>query len=203
MTGGLDDTQLRNLAERLIYLRELAARRKSIFESIDGQGKMTDELARKIASVTTKAELEDLYLPYKPKRRTRAEIAREKGLQPLADAILADRTSDPQQLAVGYITEDVPDVKTALEGARDIIAEQISENADLIGRLRNDMKDRAILYSKLVDGKAEAGAKFADYFDHSERWATVPGHRALAMLRGWNEEFLSLAIEVDAMTRRR
>ncbi|MFN3507117.1 MAG: Tex family protein [Allorhizobium sp.] len=197
VTGGLDDTQLRNLAERLIYLRELAARRKSIFESIDGQGKMTDELARKIASVTTKAELEDLYLPYKPKRRTRAEIAREKGLQPLADAILADRTSDPQQLAAGYITEEVPDVKTALEGARDIIAEQISENADLIGRLRNDMKDRAILYSKLVDGKAEAGAKFADYFDHSERWATVAGHRALAMLRGWNEEFLSLSIEVD------
>lgn len=197
VTGGLDDTQLRNLAERLIYLRELAARRKSIFESIDSQGKMTDELARKIAQVATKAELEDLYLPYKPKRRTRAEIAREKGLQPLADAILADRTSDPQQLAAGYITEDVPDVKTALEGARDIVAEQISENADLIGRLRNDMKDRAILYSKLVDGKAEAGAKFADYFDHSERWATVPGHRALAMLRGWNEEFLSLSIEVD------
>ena len=197
VTGGLDDTQLRNLAERLIYLRELAARRKSIFESIDGQGKMTDELARKIAQVTTKAELEDLYLPYKPKRRTKAEIARERGLQPLADAILADRTSDPQQLAVAYITEDVLDVKAALEGARDIIAEQISENADLIGRLRNDMKDRAILYSKLVDGKAEAGAKFSDYFDHFERWATVPGHRALAMLRGWNEEFLSLSIEVD------
>jgi uncharacterized protein len=197
VTGGLDDTQLRNLAERLIYLRELAARRKSIFESIDSQGKMTDELARKIASVTTKAELEDLYLPYKPKRRTKAEIARERGLQPLADAILADRTSDPQQLAAGYITEEVADVKAALEGARDIIAEQISENADLIGRLRNDMKDRAILYSKLVDGKAEAGAKFADYFDHFERWATVPGHRALAMLRGWNEEFLSLSIEVD------
>ncbi len=197
VTGGLDDTQLRNLAERLIYLRELAARRKSIFESIDGQGKMTDDLARKIAAVTTKAELEDLYLPYKPKRRTRAEIAREKGLQPLADAILADRTSDPQKLAAAYITEEVLDVKAALEGARDIIAEQISENADLIGRLRNDMKDRAILYSKLVDGKAEAGAKFSDYFDHFERWATVPGHRALAMLRGWNEEFLSLSIEVD------
>ncbi|MCJ8237638.1 Tex family protein [Peteryoungia algae] len=197
VTGGLDDTQLRNLAERLIYLRELAARRKSIFESIDGQGKMTDDLARKIAAVTTKAELEDLYLPYKPKRRTRAEIAREKGLQPLADAILADRTCDPHKLAEAYITAEVADVKAALEGARDIVAEQISENADLIGRLRNDMKDRAILYSKLVDGKAEAGAKFSDYFDHFERWATVPGHRALAMLRGWNEEFLSLSIEVD------
>ena len=197
VTGGLDDTQLRNLAERLIYLRELAARRKAIVESITSQDKMTDELARKIAMVTTKAELEDIYLPYKPKRRTRAEIAREKGLQPLADAIWADRAADPQTLAAAYITDDVPDVKAALEGARDIVAELISENADLLGRLRNDMKARAILYSKVVEGKEAAGEKFADYFAHFERWATVPGHRALAMLRGWNEEFLTLSIEVD------
>ncbi|CAH0339738.1 Tex family protein [Rhizobium sp. CECT 9324] len=197
VTGGLDDTQLRNLAERLIYLRELAARRKAIVESITSQDKMTDELARKIAMVTTKAELEDIYLPYKPKRRTRAEIAREKGLQPLADAIWADRAADPQVLAAAYITDDVPDVKAALEGARDIVAELISENADLLGRLRNDMKARATLYSKVVEGKEAAGEKFADYFAHFERWATVPGHRALAMLRGWNEEFLTLAIEVD------
>ncbi|WP_159946873.1 Tex family protein [Rhizobium sp. 18065] len=197
VTGGLDDTQLRNLAERLIYLRELTARRKAIVESISSQDKMTDELARKIAMVTTKAELEDIYLPYKPKRRTRAEIAREKGLQPLADAIWADRSADPQVLAAAYITADVLDVKAALEGARDIVAELISENADLLGRLRNDMKARAILYSKVVEGKEAAGEKFADYFAHFERWATVPGHRALAMLRGWNEEFLTLAIEVD------
>ncbi len=197
VTGGLDDTQLRNLAERLIYLRELASRRKAIVESITSQDKMTDELARKIAMVTTKAELEDIYLPYKPKRRTRAEIAREKGLQPLADAIWADRAADPQVLAAAYITDDVPDVKAALEGARDIVAELISENADLLGRLRNDMKARATLYSKVVEGKEAAGEKFADYFAHFERWATVPGHRALAMLRGWNEEFLTLAIEVD------
>ncbi|EHS50636.1 Tex-like protein [Rhizobium sp. PDO1-076] len=197
VTGGLDDTQLRNLAERLIYLRELAARRKAIVESITSQDRMTDELARKIAMVTTKAELEDIYLPYKPKRRTRAEIAREKGLQPLADAIWADRAADPQTLAAAYITDDVPDVKAALEGARDIVAELISENADLLGRLRNDMKARAILYSKVVEGKEAAGEKFADYFAHFERWATVPGHRALAMLRGWNEEFLTLSIEVD------
>ncbi|MFN7012011.1 MAG: Tex family protein [Allorhizobium sp.] len=197
VTGGLDDTQLRNLSERLTYLRELAARRKAIVESITSQGKMTDELMVKIFKVATKAELEDIYLPYKPKRRTRAEIAREKGLQPLADAIWADRTADPAKLAEAYITPDVPDVKAALEGARDIVAEAISENADLIGRLRNDMKDRAILYSKVVEGKEAAGEKFADYFAHSERWATVPGHRALAMLRGWNEEMLTLSIEVD------
>ncbi|NML74597.1 RNA-binding transcriptional accessory protein [Rhizobium sp. S-51] len=197
VTGGLDDTQLRNLSERLAYLRELGARRKAIVESITSQGKMTDELMRKIFTVSTKAELEDIYLPYKPKRRTRAEIAREKGLQPLADAIWADRTADPAKLAEAYVTADVPDVKAALEGARDIVAEAISENADLIGRLRNDMKDRAILYSKVVEGKEAAGEKFADYFAHSERWATVPGHRALAMLRGWNEEMLTLSIEVD------
>ncbi|MHA7969993.1 Tex family protein [Rhizobium sp. CAU 1783] len=197
VTGGLDDTQLRNLSDRLAYLRELGARRKAIVESITSQGKMTDELMRKIFTVSTKAELEDIYLPYKPKRRTRAEIAREKGLQPLADAIWADRTADPAKLAEGYVTADVPDVKAALEGARDIVAEAISENADLIGRLRNDMKDRAILYSKVVEGKEAAGEKFADYFAHSERWATVPGHRALAMLRGWNEEMLTLSIEVD------
>ncbi len=197
VTGGLDDTQLRNLSERLTYLRELAARRKAIVESITSQGKMTDELMVKIFKVATKAELEDIYLPYKPKRRTRAEIAREKGLQPLADAIWADRAADPSKLAEAYITPDVPDVKAALEGARDIVAEAISENADLIGRLRNDMKDRAILYSKVVEGKEAAGEKFADYFAHSERWATVPGHRALAMLRGWNEEMLTLSIEVD------
>ncbi|MGF0537065.1 Tex family protein [Agrobacterium sp. ES01] len=197
VTGGLDDTQLRDLAERLTYLRELGARRSSIFESITAQGKMTDELAVKIASVKTKAELEDIYLPYKPKRRTRAEIARERGLGPLAEAILADRSADPAKLGQAYLTEEVADIKTALDGARDIIAEGIAENADLIGRLRNDMKDRAVFYSKVVDGKETAGEKFSDYFDHSERWSTVPGHRALAMLRGWNEEFLTLTIEMD------
>ena len=197
VTGGLDDTQLRNLSERLIYLRELAARRKAIVESISAQGKMTDELAAKIAGVATKAELEDIYLPYKPKRRTRAEIARERGLAPLAEAIWADRTADPAKLAEAYLGDEVPDVKAALEGARDIVAEGIAENADLLGRLRNDLKDRALLYSKVVEGKEQAGEKFADYFDHFERWATVPGHRALAMLRGWNEEVLTLAIEAD------
>ena len=197
VTGGLDDTQLRTLSERLVYLRELEARRAAIIESIAGQGKMTDELMGKIATVATKSELEDLYLPYKPKRRTRAEIARERGLGPLADTILADRSKEPTMLAQGFITADVPDVKTALEGARDIIAEGIAENADLLGKLRNYMKANATLKATVVDGKQEAGAKFSDYFAHQERWATAPGHRALAMLRGWNEEVLTLNIEVD------
>jgi protein Tex len=197
VTGGLDDTQLRNLAERLVYLRELEARRISILDSIRGQDKLTAELEAKIAGVTTKAELEDIYLPYKPKRRTKAEIARERGLGPLAEAILADRSIAPVDRASAYITADVPDVKTALDGARDIIAEGISENADLLGRLRAHMRQFALLRSKVVDGKQEAGAKFSDYFDHSEKWATAAGHRALAMLRGWNEEFLSVDIVVD------
>ncbi|MBB4348478.1 MULTISPECIES: Tex family protein [Rhizobiaceae] len=198
VTGGLDDTQLRNLAERLVYLRELEARRVSIVDSINTQGKMTDELAAKLAVAATKAELEDLYLPYKPKRRTRAEIARERGLGPLAEAIWADRNADPAKLAQDYVQGEVADLKTALDGARDIVAETISENADLLGRLRQHMRDGAVLRAKVVDGKQEAGAKFADYFDHTERWATVPGHRALAMLRGWNEEMLTLTIDVDA-----
>nr|CAD6605924.1 RNA-binding transcriptional accessory protein [Rhizobium sp. TCK] len=197
VTGGLDDTQLRILSERLVYLRELAARRTSVIESIASQGKMTEELAARLAKAATKAELEDLYLPYKPKRRTRAEIARERGLGPLAEAIWVDRAADPGKLAEPYIAGEVTDVKMALEGARDIVAETISENADLLGRLRQHMRDRALLRAKVVDGKQEAGAKFADYFDHSERWATAPGHRALAMLRGWNEEVLTLSIEVD------
>ena len=197
VTGGLDDTQLRTLAERLVYLRELEARRATVVDSIASQGKMTDELAARLASASTKAELEDLYLPYKPKRRTRAEIARERGLGPLAEAIWADRTADPARLAEAYVAGEVTDVKMALEGARDIVAETISENADLLGRLRQHMRERALLRAKVVDGKQEAGAKFSDYFDHSERWATAPGHRALAMLRGWNEEVLTLSIDVD------
>ena len=198
VTGGLDDTQLRNLSERLAYLRELDARRAAIVESITGQGKMTDDLAIRIATVTTKAELEDIYLPYKPKRRTKAEIARERGLGPLAEAILADRSKVPADLAEAYVGGEVADVKAALEGARDIVAEGISENAELLGRLRTHMKERAVMRARVVDGKQEAGAKFSDYFDHSERWAGVPSHRALAMLRGRNEDVLSLDLEVDA-----
>ena len=198
VTGGLDDTQLRILDERLTYLRELDARREAIVSSIREQGKLTEELEASIAAAATKAELEDIYLPYKPKRRTKAEIARERGLGPLAEAILADRAAVPSDLAAAYLTDDVPDAKAALEGARDILAEQFSENADLVGKLRTYLKDRSFLRSRVVEGKEEAGAKFSDYFDHVERWATVAGHRALAMLRGRNEDVLSLDIEVDA-----
>ena len=198
VTGGLDDTQLRTLSERLVYLRELNARRASIVDSITGQGKMTDELMVKIMQAGTKAELEDLYLPYKPKRRTRAEIARERGLDPLAEAIWENRAADPAKLAEAYVRGEVADVKAALEGARDIVAETMTENADLLGRLRDYMRQNATFRAKVVDGKQAAGEKFSDYFDHFERWATVPGHRALAMLRGWNEEVLTLTIDVDA-----
>ncbi|WP_192254380.1 Tex family protein [Mesorhizobium caraganae] len=198
VTGGLDDTQLRDLAERLAYLRELDARRDTILGSIREQGKLTEELEAKIVAAITKAELEDIYLPYKPKRRTKAEIARERGLGPLAEAILANRSRVPAELALTYVTKEVADAKAALEGARDILSEQFAENADLVGKLRNYMKERAFMRARVVDGKQEAGAKFSDYFDHVERWANVPSHRALAMLRGRNEEVLSLDIEVDA-----
>lgn len=198
VTGGLDDTQLRTLSERLAYLRELDARRDTILSSIREQGKLTEELEARITAAATKAELEDIYLPYKPKRRTKAEIARERGLGPLAEAILADRAAVPAELAAGYFTDEVADVKAALEGARDILAEQFSENAELVGKLRAYMHERAMLRARVMDGKQEQGAKFSDYFDHVERWATAPSHRALAMLRGRNEEILSLDIEVDA-----
>ncbi|MFG1350853.1 Tex family protein [Xanthobacter autotrophicus ATCC 700552] len=197
VTGGLDDTQLRTLEERLSYLRELEARRAAVLSSIDGQGKLTGELRGKIDAATTKAELEDLYLPYKPKRRTKAEIAREKGLGPLAEAILADRSVAPAERAAAFLTEQVADIKAALDGARDILVETFAENAELVGRLRAHMKAGAVLKAKVAEGKEEAGAKFRDYFDHAEKWATAPSHRVLAMLRGRNEEMLTLDLVVD------
>ncbi|WP_444667061.1 Tex family protein [Cereibacter changlensis] len=197
-TGGLDDTQLRTLSERLAYLRELEARRVAILGSIRDQGKLTPELEASIAKVVTKAELEDIYLPYKVKRRTKAMIARENGLGPLAEAIMADRSKTPAELAAGFVTEAVPDVKAALEGARDIVAEGLAENADLLGRLRSHMKSVGRVAAKVVEGKEAAGAKFSDYFAHSEDWLKAAGHRVLAMLRGRNEGFLTLDLEVDA-----
>ncbi len=198
VTNGLDDTQLRKLEERLVYLRELEERRATVIESIRSQDKLTEELEARLLGVTTKSELEDLYLPYKPKRRTRAEIAREKGLQPLADALMADRTLIPLEAAAAYVNEQVADAKTALEGVRDILTEQFAENADLLGRLRTYMRERSQIKATVVEGQQEAGAKFSDYFAHTERWGNVAGHRALAMMRGRNEGVLSLEIEVDA-----
>jgi uncharacterized protein len=200
VTGGLDDTQLRNLADRLSYLRELEARRAVILGSIKDQGKLTDALARSIAGAETKAALEDIYLPYKPKRRTKAMIARENGLEPLLQAILADRRTAPETLAQGYLSEAVPGVKEALEGARDILAEGLSENATLLGRLRDFMRAEALITAKVVPGKEEAGAKFSDYFDHREAWGKIPSHRALAILRAAKEEVVTVDIAPDPET---
>lgn len=204
VTGGLDDTQLRTLSDRLAYLREMEARRATILNSIRDQGKLTDDLARAIAQAETKATLEDIYLPYKPKRRTKAMIARERGLEPLLRAIMDNRSADPETLAAGYLSAEVPEIKDALTGARDILAEELSENADLLGRLRDFMRDTAVVRARVQTGKEAAGAKFSDYFDHSERWATMASHRALAVLRASKEEILTIDItpaDDDGITR--
>jgi len=197
VTGGLDDTQLRTLADRLGYLRELEARRETVSASISDQGKMTDDLAKAIFGAETKAALEDIYLPYKPKRRTKAMIARENGLGPLADAILADRAAEPDVLAAGYLSENVADVKAALNGARDIVAEGLTENATLLGELRTFLQREALVSARVIPGQEQAGAKFSDYFEHSEAWSKVPSHRALAMMRASNEGVITLDIGPD------
>lgn len=189
VTGGLDDTQLRQLETRLSYLRELAERRQAILKSIEEQGKLTDDLAQAINATLSKTELEDLYLPYKPKRRTRGQIAIEAGLEPLAETLWQDPSHDPEQLAAGYVNADngVADVRAALDGARYILMERFAEDAALLAKVRHYLWKNAHLVSKVVEGKEEAGAKFRDYFDHHEPLHTVPSHRALAMLRGRNE----------------
>ncbi len=197
VTGGLDDAQLRTLAERLTYLREFEARRETIIKSITEQGKMTDDLGLKLTQAVTKSELEDIYLPYKPKRRTKAMIARENGLEPLARRLVDDRACDPDTEARAYINAEVPDEKSALNGARDILTEELSEKADLLARLRTHMRDNAVLVSKVLDGQQAAGQKFSDYFDHSEPLNKVAGHRALAMFRARNEGIVSLDLVVD------
>ncbi len=198
-TGGLDDTQLRTLDERLKYLREMDERRGAILKSIEEQGKLTPALKEQIDAADSKARLEDLYLPYKQKRRTKAQIAREAGLEPLADLLLNDPTKRPEDEAAAYVDAEkgVADVKAALDGAMQILMERFAENADLVGSLRDFVWSNAKLSSKLVEGKAEAGAKFSDYFDASEAIAKIPSHRALALLRGRNEEFLTLSLVLD------
>lgn len=196
-TGGLDDTQLRTLSERLGYLRELEARRATILNSIKDQGKLTDALSKSIAGATTKSTLEDIYLPFKPKRRTKAMIARENGLEPLLRAILDTRSADPVKLAEGYLKPEVATTKDALNGARDILVEELAENATLLGRLRSFMQAEALVIAKLVPGKEAAGAKFSDYFDHREAWSKIPSHRALAILRAAKEEIVTVDIAPD------
>ncbi|GGF64098.1 RNA-binding protein [Paracoccus acridae] len=199
-TGGLDDTQLRTLSDRLAYLRDMEARRAAILNSIKDQGKLTDDLARAIAGAETKSALEDIYLPFKPKRRTKAMIARENGLEPLLRAIQDDRAADPAALAAGYVIGAVADVKAALDGARDILVEELSENAALLGALRDFMRAEAFIAAKLIAGKETAGAKFSDYFDHREKWSAIPSHRALAILRAAKEEVVTIDIAPDPET---
>ncbi|MBN8905682.1 MAG: RNA-binding transcriptional accessory protein, partial [Rhodospirillales bacterium] len=193
-TGALDDAQLRTLEERLTYLRELEERRVTVLNSIREQGKLDATLEAAILAADSKGRLEDIYLPYKPKRRTKAEIAREAGLEPLADLLLTQPQNDPQTAALPFVDADkqVADAAAALDGARAILVERFAEDADLIGGLREHMWSNGILASKLRDGKKEAGAKFSDYFDFSEPLNKLPSHRILAMFRGEKEEVLDL-----------
>ncbi|HWU00587.1 MAG TPA: Tex family protein [Terriglobales bacterium] len=199
VTGGLDDTQLRTLDERLRYLRELEERRVAVLKSIEEQGKLTPALERDVRLADNKARLEDLYLPYKQKRRTKAQIAKEAGLEPLADLLLNDPTKTPETEAAAFVDaeKNVADVKAALDGAMQILMERFAEDADLIGRLRDYVWENGRLQSKLVEGKAESGAKFSDYFDATEPIAKIPSHRALALFRGQKEEVLMLALVTD------
>jgi uncharacterized protein len=197
VTGGLDDGQLRKLAERLAYLREMEERRAAIGLSILEQGKMTDALRAEIDAADSKARLEDLYLPFRQKRRTKAQIAREAGLEPLADMLLGNPGLEPEQAALSFvdIEKSVNDVRAALDGARQILIERMAEDADLLGDLRNYLWQSGILTAKLANGMAEAGAKFSDYFDYSEKISSIPSHRALALFRGRNENILLLKLE--------
>ncbi len=197
ITGGLDDIQLRQLDERLNYLRELNSRRETILESITSQGKLTAELEQKIAQADTKTLLEDLYLPYKPKRRTKAQIAKEAGLEPLANAIFNDRSVVPEQIALNYINteKNINDVTAALDGAKQIIMERISEDADLLAVLRERIWNAGIMHSTLVKGKEIEAAKFKDYFAYQEAINKIPSHRALAIFRGRNEDLLSISLK--------
>ncbi|MEQ1560913.1 MAG: Tex family protein, partial [Methyloglobulus sp.] len=194
VTGGLDDTQLRHLEERLGYLRELNDRRESVLASIRSQDKLTPELEKAILAADTKTLLEDLYLPYKPKRRTKAQIAREAGLEPLADTILTDRSVNPELLAADYIDAEkgITTTAEALEGARQIIMERLSEDAELLAQLREQIWQKGIIHATVATGKEQEGIKFKDYFDYQEAINKIPSHRALALFRGRNENMLSL-----------
>ncbi|MFC8449782.1 Tex family protein [Kitasatospora sp. NPDC057223] len=196
-TGELDDAQLRALEERLRYLRELEERRTAVLESVEAQGKLDDTLRAQILAADSKARLEDIYLPFKPKRRTKAQIAREAGLEPLADALLADPRLDPQATAAGYLGEAVADQAAALDGARAILVERFAEDADLIGTLRERMWTRGRLVATVREGKEQEGAKFSDYFDFAEPYTKLPSHRILAMLRGEKEEVLDLELSPE------
>ena len=198
-TGGLDDTQLRHFETRLIYLRELEDRRQTILKSIEEQGKLTDELRDKIQATQSKTELEDLYLPFKPKRRTKGQIAIEAGLEALADLLWNEPKTAPESTALDYVNAEkgVADVKAALDGARYILMERFAEDAGLLAKVRDYLSKNALIVSKVIEGKETEGAKFQDYFDHQELLKNVPSHRALAMFRGRNEGILQLSLNAD------
>ncbi len=200
VTGGLDDTQLRHLEERLIYLRELEDRRNSILASIEEQGKLTPELKADIDAAETKQRLEDLYLPYKQKRRTKAQIAREAGIEPLADALLDNPELAPEAEAEKYLNIDAgfADAKAVLDGARQILMERFAEDPELVGQLRDYLNEHGMVQSKVVEGKETEGAKFRDWFDFYEPLNSMPSHRALALLRGRNEGFLQVSLVLDS-----
>ncbi|EEZ89915.1 conserved hypothetical protein [Vibrio harveyi 1DA3] len=199
VTGGLDDTQLRTLDSRLSYLREMDDRRQTILKSIQEQGKLTPELEQEITQADSKTRLEDLYLPYKPKRRTKGQIAIEAGLEPLADQLWNHPQTEPESEASKYLDADkgVADTKAALDGARAIIMERIAEDANLLEKIRGHLNRNAEMAARVVEGKEQEGEKFKDYFNHNEPLSKVPSHRALAMLRGRNEGFLTLAMNAD------
>lgn len=198
-TGGLDDTQLRHFETRLGYLRELEDRRQSILKSIEEQGKLTDELRTQIEATQSKTELEDLYLPYKPKRRTKGQIAIEAGLEPLAELLWSEPQNDPETTALSFVNAEkgVTDTKTALDGARYILMERFAEDAQLLAKVRQYLQQNSQIESKVAEGKEQEGAKFQDYFDHQELLKNVPSHRALAMFRGRNEGVLQLTLNAD------
>ncbi|MCC7278002.1 MAG: RNA-binding transcriptional accessory protein, partial [Chromatiaceae bacterium] len=196
VTGGLDDIQLRLLEERLGYLRELEERRDLVLRSIEDLGKLSAELQTEILAADTKQRLEDLYLPFKPKRRTKAQIAREAGLEPLALGLLEDPSQDPEARAARFIdaAKGVADTAAALEGARQILMERFAEDAELTGRLRTGLWEQGQLSATLIPGKEQEGAKFSDYFDYGEALAKIPSHRALALFRGRNQGVLALEL---------
>lgn len=194
-TGGLDDTQLRTIEERNSYLTELAERKETITAAIAEQGKLTDELAAAIAACDTKARLEDLYLPYKKRRRTKADKAREAGLEQLLDDVLADRNVDPVAVAAQFVSEDFADTKAVLDGAKAIVIDRMATDADLVGQVRDTVWQQGEVTASVVAGQEDSGKTFRDYFDHTEDLRTAPGHRVLAMLRGEAEGVLTLGID--------
>ena len=189
VTQGLDDTQLRTLEQRLVYLRELEERRATVLKSVEEQGKLTSDLKVKFLEAMTKTELEDLYLPFKPKRRTKAQIAREAGLEPLALSLLENPDLDPETSAENYLNTDAgyTDASAVLEGAKQILMERFAEQAELVSGLREFFWENAELSSAVIDGQEQQGEKFSDYFEYAEKIARIPSHRSLALFRGRNE----------------